>query len=76
MGQTINVWWKNSVDTVCYQDDNSLLKIWRQQTSVMASGSEITARKTTGCRRCEVSHRSGLVCDMKKAILPSRVKRE
>ena len=54
---------------------NSLLKIRRRQTSVTASGSEITARKTSGCRRCEVSRRSGLVCDVKKAILPSRVKR-
>ena len=54
----------------------SLLKIRRRQTSVTASGSEITARKTSGCRRCEVSRRSGLVCDVKKAILPSRVKRE
>ena len=56
--------------------DNDLLKIRRRQTSVTASGSEITARKTSGCRRCEVSRRSGLVCDVKKAILPSRVKRE
>ena len=54
----------------------SLLKIRPRQTSVTASGSEITARKTSGCRRCEVSRRSGLVCDVKKAILPSRVKRE
>ena len=54
----------------------SLLKIRRRQTSVTASGSEITARKTSGCRRCEVSRRSGLVCNVKKAILPSRVKRE
>ena len=55
--------------------DISLLKIRRRQTSVTASGSEITARKTSGCRRCEVSRRSGLVCNV-KAILPSRVKRE
>ena len=54
----------------------SLLKIRQRQTSVTASGSEITARKTSGCRRCEVSRRSGLVCDVKKAILPLRVKRE
>ena len=54
----------------------SLLKIRRRQTSVTARGSEITARKTSGCRRCEVSRRSGLVCDVKKAILPSRVRRE
>ena len=60
-----------------YKDGvNSLLKIRRRQTSVTASGSEITARKTSGCRRCEVSRGSGLVCDVKKAILPSRVKRE
>ena len=54
----------------------SLLKIRRRQTSVRASGSEITARKTSSCRRCEVSRRSGLVCNVKKAILSLRVKRE
>ena len=58
------------------EEDNSLLKIRRRQTSVTASGSEITPRKTSGCRRCEVSRRNGLVCDVKKVILPSRVKRE
>ena len=32
-------------------EDSSLLKIRRRQMSVTASGSEITARKTSGCRR-------------------------
>ena len=65
------VWW-----IILLLINISLLKIQRQQTSVTASGSELTARKTSGCRHCEVSRRSGLVCDVKKAILPSRVKRE
>ena len=56
--------------------NNSLLKTRRRQTSVTASGSEITARKTSGCRLFEVSRLSGLVCDVKKTILRSRVKRE
>ena len=67
---------EGSSDLYQFSGGISLLKIPRQQTSVTASGSEITARKTSGCRRCEVSRRSGLVCDVKKAILPSRVKRE
>ena len=65
-----------SVGWIRLIDKNSLLKIRRRQTSVTVSGSEITARKTSGCRRCKVSRRSGLVCDVKKSILPSRVKRE
>ena len=52
------------------------LKIRRRQTSGTASGSEVTARITSGCRCCEVSRRSGLVCDVKEAILPSRLQRE
>ena len=56
--------------------ENNELKIRRRQTSGTASGSEVTARITSGCRCCEVSRRSGLVCDVKEAILPSRLKRE
>ena len=59
-----------------FADDTNELKILRRQTSGTASGNEVTARITSGCRRCEVSRRRGLVCGMKKAILPSRLERE
>ena len=63
-------------DTAAAATINNELKIRRRQTSGTASGSEVTARITSGCRCCEVSRRSGLVCDVKEAILPSRLKRE
>ena len=45
-------------------------------TSATASRSEITVRIISGCRRCEVSRRSGHVCNVTEAILPLRLNRE
>ena len=55
---------------------NRELKIQRRLTPTTASGSEITARITSGYCLCDVSRRSGHVYDVKEAILPLRQKRE
>ena len=59
-----------------FHHDKSELKIRRRLTSATASGSELTARIISGCRRCEVSRRSGHVCNVTEVIFPSRLKRE
>ena len=67
----------NKRSSVVFQNGvTSELKIRRRRMSTTASGSEITARIISGCRRCDVSRRRGHVCNVNEAILPSRLKRE